>query len=81
MQQPTKMRAILVAGAALVAAGVAFATALGEETASGGTAPIVSSGQMTLGNTAVTTTTPPTAVPAAAPTLKATVPCGFRSGC
>jgi hypothetical protein len=80
MQQSTKMRAILVAGAALVAAG-AFATALGEETASGGTAPIVSSGQMTLGNTAATTTTPPTAVPIAAPTLKATVPCGFRSGC
>jgi hypothetical protein len=80
MQQSTKIRAIVVAGAALVAAG-AFVTALGEEKASGGTAPIVSSGQMTLGNTAVTTTTPPTAVPAAAPTLKATVPCGFRSGC
>ena len=47
MQQPTKIRAILVAGAALVAAG-AFATALGEETASG-TAPTVSSGKMTLG--------------------------------
>jgi hypothetical protein len=59
MQPPTKMRAILVAGAALVAAG-AFATALGEETASG-TAPTVSSGKMTLGDTA-TTTTPPTAV-------------------
>jgi hypothetical protein len=80
MQQPTKMRAILVAGAALVAAG-AFATALGEETASG-TAPTVSSGKMTLGDT-VTTTTPPTAVltPVASPTLKATVPCGFTSGC
>jgi hypothetical protein len=81
MQQPTKIRAILVAGAALVAAG-AFATALGEETASG-TAPTVSSvGQMTLGDTA-TTTTPPTAVlvPIASPTLKATVPCGFTSGC
>ena len=62
MQQSTKMRAILVAGAALVAAG-AFATALGEETVSGGTAPIVSAvGNMTLGGTA-TTTTPPTAVP------------------
>jgi hypothetical protein len=81
MQQPTKMRAILVAGAALVAAG-AFATALGEETASG-TAPTVSSGKMTLGDTA-TTTTPPTAVliPIASPTLKATVPCGFNNkGC
>jgi hypothetical protein len=78
MQQPTKMRAILVAGAALVAAG-AFATALGEETASG-TAPTVSSGKMTLGDTA-TTTTPPTAVliPIASPTLKATVPCGFNN--
>lgn len=82
MQQSTKMRAILVAGAALVAAG-AFATALGEETANGGTPPIVSSGKMTLGNTAATTTTPPTAVPVpiASPTLKATVPCGFTSGC
>jgi hypothetical protein len=78
MQQPTKMRAILVAGAALVAAG-AFATALGEETASG-TAPTVSSGKMTLGDTA-TTTTPPTAVliPIASPTVKATVPCGFNN--
>ncbi|MDT5103701.1 MAG: hypothetical protein QOI25_1214, partial [Mycobacterium sp.] len=54
MQQPTKIRATLVAGAALVAAG-AFATALGEETASG-TAPTVVSGKMTLGNTATTTT-------------------------
>ena len=78
MRQSTKMRAILVAGAALVAAG-AFATALGEETASG-TAPTVSSGKMTLGDTA-TTTTPPTAVliPIASPTLKATVPCGFNN--
>ena len=79
MQQSTKMRAILVAGAALVAAG-AFATALGEETANGGTAPIVAGGQMTLGGTA-TTTTPPTAVPIAAPSQKATVPCGFNKGC
>ena len=81
MQLSTKMRAILVAGAALVAAG-AFATALGEETASGGTAPIVSSGQMTLGSTA-TTTTPPTAAPIAnaSPAQKATVPCGFTKGC
>ena len=82
MKQPTKIRAILVAGAALVAAG-AFATALGEETASG-PAPIVSSvGGMTLGGTA-TTTTPPTAVPVsiASPTQKATVPCGFNNvGC
>ena len=79
MQQSTKMRAILVAGAALVAAG-AFATAMGEETASGGTAPIVSSGKMTLGDTA-TTTTAPTAVPIAiaSPTLKATAPCGFNN--
>ena len=78
MQQSTKMRAILIAGAALVAAG-AFATALGEETASG-TAPTVSSGKMTLGDTA-TTTTPPTAVliAIASPTLKATVPCGFNN--
>ena len=67
MQQPTKIRVILVAGAALVAAG-AFATALGEETASGGTAPIVSSGKMTLGDTA-TTTTPLFASQEAAPAL------------
>ena len=81
MQQSIKMRAILVAGAALVAAG-AFATALGEETTNGGTAPIVSSGKMTLGGTA-TTTTPPTAVPIpmASPAQKATVPCGFTKGC
>ena len=78
MQQPTKIRAILVAGAALVAAG-AFATALGEETVSG-SAPNVSSGEMTLGDTA-TTTTPPTAVPIpiASPTVRATVPCGFNN--
>jgi hypothetical protein len=81
MQQSTKIRAIVVAGAALVAAG-AFVTALGEEKASGGTAPIVSSGKMTLGETA-TTTTPPTVVltPVASPTLKATAPCGFTTGC
>src|SRR5262245_813351 len=80
MRQSTKMKAILVAGAALVAAG-AFATALGEETVSGGTAPIVSAvGNMTLGGTA-TTTTPPTVVPNAAPAQKATVPCGFTKGC
>jgi hypothetical protein len=74
----------LVAGAALVAAG-AFATALGEETTNGGSAPIVSvsSGQMTLGGTATTTTTPPAAAPIAIakPAQKATVPCGFTKGC
>ena len=79
MHQSTKTRTILVAGAALVAAG-AFVTALGEEQVSGTTAPIVSSGSMTLGGTA-TTTTPPTVVPVASPVLKATVPCGFTKGC
>ena len=79
MHQSTKLRATLVAGAALVAAG-ALATALGEETVNGGTAPIMSSGGMTLGVTA-TTTTPPTAVPIASPAEKATVPCGFTTGC
>ena len=79
MQKSTKLRATLVAGAALVTAG-AFATALGEETVNGGTAPIVSSGEITLGVTA-TTTTPPTAVPIASPTQKATVPCGFTTSC
>jgi hypothetical protein len=81
MQQSTKMRATLVAGAALIAAS-AFATALGQEQASSGTAPIVSSGQITLGDT-VTTTTAPTAIltPVASPAMKATVPCGFTTGC
>jgi len=81
MQQSTKTRAILVAGAALVAVG-AFATALGQETESGRLAPIVSSGEITLGATE-TTTTPPTVVPIAiaSPTLKAAVPCGFTTGC
>jgi len=80
MRQSTKVNAIVVAGAALVAAG-AFATALGEETVSGTTPPIVSAvGNMTLGGTA-TTTTPPTVLPVAAPTQKATVPCGFTTQC
>jgi hypothetical protein len=79
MQQSIKMRAILAAGAALVAAG-ALAGALAEEKTGTGTAPIVSSGGMTIGDTA-TTTTSPTAVPIASPALKATVPCGFTTGC
>ena len=79
MRQSTKMRTIVVAGAALVAAG-AFTTALAEETVNGGTAPMVSTGKMTLGGTA-TTTTPPTAVPIASPAHKATAPCGFTKGC
>jgi hypothetical protein len=56
MQQSTTMRAALIAGAALVAAG-AFATALGEETANR-TAPtsLGSGSKMTVGETA---TTPP----------------------
>ena len=84
MQQSRKMRAILVAGAALVAAGT-FATALGEETASrtAPTAPTVLSSKMTVGETATTTTSPPSALltPIAQPVLKATVPCGFTSSC
>ncbi len=81
MQHPAKMRAILVAGAALVAAG-AFATALGDETASH-TAPTVLSSNMTLGETATTTPDEPTVLltPVAQPALKADVPCGFTSGC
>ena len=79
MQQSTKLRVILVAGAAVVATG-ALATALGEETVNGGTSPIVSSGDMTIGDTA-TTTTPPTVVPAASPAEKATPPCGFTTAC
>lgn len=79
MKQSIKIRAFLVTGAALLAAG-AFTAALSVEQGIGGTAPIVSSGEMTLGGTA-TTTTPPTVVPVASPTLKATVPCGFTTGC
>ena len=81
MQLSTKTREILVAGAALVAAG-AFATALGEETADHATPTTVSS-KMTLGETATTTTNPP-AAPAtsvAEPLLKADVPSGFATGC
>ncbi len=78
MQQPTKIRAILVAGAALVAAG-AFATALGEATASG-TAPTVSSGKMTLGDSATTTASSDSgSCPIASAAVKATVPCGFNN--
>jgi hypothetical protein len=84
MQQSTTMRAILVAGAAVVAAGT-FAMALGDEKASGGTAPIVSSSGMTVGttvgNTATTTTSPTVAPLVASPVVKATVPCGFTTGC
>ncbi|MFG1935332.1 hypothetical protein ACGFK1_32530 [Mycobacterium sp. NPDC048908] len=82
MQQSVKMRGTLVVGAALIATG-AFAIALGEEKAAGPeTVPVVSSGQMTLGGTA-TTTTPPTVAPVAiaTPAEKATVPCGFTKGC
>ncbi|WP_101946663.1 hypothetical protein [Mycobacterium sp. 3519A] len=82
MQQSIKMRTTLVAGAALIAAG-AFTMAMGEEKAAGPTTvPIVSSGEMTLGDTA-TTTTPPTVAPVAiaTPAEKATVPCGFTKGC
>ncbi|MET0453898.1 MAG: hypothetical protein ABW137_18865 [Mycobacterium sp.] len=82
MQQSRKMRAALVAGAALVAAGT-FATALGEETVDGG-APnvVISSSGMTLGDTATTTSVPTAPATAKAqPVLKATVPCGFTSSC
>jgi hypothetical protein len=83
MQYSTKTRAILVTGAALVAAG-AFATALGEETASHATpTPTMLSSKMTLGETATTTTNPPSApvTSVAEPVLKADIPCGFTSGC
>ena len=80
MGRSIKLRLVLVAGAALVAAG-GFAAALGEETVNGGTAPIVSSGEMTLGDTATTTTAPVSVVPVASPTQKADVPCGFTKGC
>jgi hypothetical protein len=81
MLHSTKTRALLAAGAALVAAGT-FATALGQEAGSGST-PTVLSDDMTLGETATTTTAPPTALatPVASPGLKADVPCGFTSAC
>jgi hypothetical protein len=83
MQKSTKKRAILLAGAALVAAG-AFTTALDAETA-GGTAPItrVDASTMSVGASVTTTTPVPTAplTPMAQPALKATVPCGFTSSC
>lgn len=81
MQHSMKTGAMLVAGAALVAAG-AFVTALGDETASH-TAPTVLSSKMTVGETATTTTDVPSAplTPVAEPGLKADVPCGFTSGC
>jgi hypothetical protein len=81
MQHSMKMRAVLVAGAALVAAG-AFATALSDETGSQ-SAPTVLSSKMTVGETATTTPDVPTAplTPVAEPALKADVPCGFTSGC
>ncbi|WP_319452215.1 MULTISPECIES: hypothetical protein [unclassified Mycobacterium] len=81
MQHSMKTGAMLVAGAALVAAG-AFVTALSDETA-GPAAPTVLSSKMTLGETATTTTDVPSAplTPVAEPVLKADVPCGFTSGC
>jgi hypothetical protein len=82
MQQSTKTRALLIAGAAVVAAGV-FGTAMGAETAAGGPAAPAVLSDMTLGATATTTSDVPTVLPTpmAAPALKATVPCGFTSGC
>jgi hypothetical protein len=83
MQMSMRMRALMVAGAALVAAG-AVAAALGEETV-GPTAPTVltSTSGMEVGDSATTTTEPPSTMPTpiAKPALKATVPCGFTSGC
>jgi hypothetical protein len=83
MQMSMRMRALMVAGAALVAAGAAGA-ALGEETV-GPTAPTVltSTSGMEVGDSATTTTEPPSTMPTpiAKPALKATVPCGFTSGC
>lgn len=81
MQHSMKMGAMVVAGAAVVAAG-AYATALSDETANT-TAPTVLSSKMTVGETATTTTNPPSApvTPVAEPVLKADVPCGFTSGC
>lgn len=81
MMESTKARAVLAAGAALVAAGT-FGTALAPETA-GHSTPTVLSSDTTIGATATTTTAPPStlATPIATPVLKADVPCGFTSSC
>jgi hypothetical protein len=81
MQQSRNKRAVLLAGAALLAMG-AFTAALGQETANRGAPTYLGTSEMTIGATA-TQTTPSTVVPisAAQPTEKATVPCGFSSAC
>jgi hypothetical protein len=81
MMHSKRIRALLATAAAFVAVGT-FATALGQETGTGG-APTVLSDDMTLGQTATTTTDVPTALatPVATPVVKADVPCGFTAGC
>jgi hypothetical protein len=81
MRHSAKVRPMLVAGAALVAAAGTFATALNEETASH-TAPTVLSIETTLGKTTTMTAAPSAPLnPFARPTLKANVPCGYTFAC
>lgn len=81
MRHTAKVRQLLVAGAALVAAACAFATALNEETACL-TTPTVLSIKMTLGETTTMMTAPSAPlVPFAQPLLKADVPCGYTIAC
>jgi hypothetical protein len=83
MHRSMKTRAVMVVGAALMAAGTAGA-ALGVETTGPAAPPVLTSTSgMQVGDTATTTTEPPTTMPTpiAKPALKATVPCGFTSGC
>ncbi|MDT5068364.1 MAG: hypothetical protein QOK02_4519 [Mycobacterium sp.] len=82
MQKLTQ--SVLMLGAAAVTVG-AFATALIEEKAGIETVTpaVLSSGGMTVGETATTTTEPPSApmTSVAEPVLKADVPCGFTASC
>lgn len=83
MQKMVRMRVIVFAGAAVVAAG-AFVGALSEEmTTHDGPTMVTSMSGMDVGDTATKTAEPPTTIPTpvASPVLKASKPCGFDSGC
>ena len=79
MRQSTKMQAMLVVGAGLVAAG-AFATALGQETASY-SGPTILSSKMSIGETTTSEVPSTIPTPVAQPAMKADIPCGFTEGC
>jgi len=83
MQKSIRMRAVVFAGAALVAAGT-FGAALSEEMTTND-APVVSTAMsgMDVGDTATKAAEPPTTIPTpvASPVLKASKPCGFDASC